>query len=598
MRFLLLVFLFSMHLFAQKDTIKLKEVVINGAFSKKYNSGFQLKVLQDSVFSTISNLQEILQEQANIYFKEYGNGMLSSISLRGSGAAHTAVYFNGIAINSVLNGQTDFNTINPSDFSQIVIKKGAGSTTLGSGAIGGAINLKDVITFKKQHNFKLFSGYGSYYTFLTNINFSNGSKKYYQKYAISYKKSDNDYPYLTTNKHNKNGAYHNLFYKAVFGYLIDDQNQLQFFANYSTNNRNLSGTLTADSNAKLIDKSTRILLRYKNTKLLTNQEVSVAYLNEYYRFYLDKTAVDYSFGNASNYLLKYSISYFFTNQIQFYSGVTGKLINANGSAIFSQNIKQSEGFLLSHIRPMAKMQLNLGIRKGVASNFKIPLVYSIDASYKVNNAFLLKSNFSTNYRLPTINDLYWDPGGNPNLKAENNHSFELGTNYKYKKVVIDVAIFYTKSKNLIQWQPTIAGIWQPKNIQSVTAKGVDIEANYKRKQLTFQLAYSFTDSKDDMQQKQLVYVPFHKVMANANYKIKDWHFFVNLQHSGKVFTTISNSQIIEPFTVLNFRLNRNIPKWYSNVGVKISNLLNTYYEVIAYRPMPNRNYQVYFTIKF
>jgi iron complex outermembrane receptor protein len=598
MRFLLLTLFFSATLYAQKDTIQLKEVNVYGSFSKKYNTGYQVKVLQDSIFKTALNLQDVLQENANIYFKEYGNGMVSSISLRGSGAQHTAVYFNGIAINSVLNGQTDFNTINTSDFNQIIIKKGAGSTTLGSGAIGGAINLKDQIVFKKLHKFSLFGGFGSYNTQFASTQYSNGNEQFFQKYAVSLERSDNDYPYLNTNQINENGAYKKAFFKTVFGYKINNQKQLQFFATYSDNNRDLSGTLTASSFSKLIDNTTRLLLRYKNTKTQLKQQLDIAFLQEKYQFYLYKTDDDYSFGKANTILSKYKVNYVLNNRIHFYSGLETKLIRAIGSNIDKQKNVQSEIFVLSHFKPIPKLIFNLSVRKGIANNFKIPFIYSVDGSYKWRKKLILKANFSTNYRLPTINDLYWNPGGNPNLKPENNQSYEISVNYGYKNLDIALVGFYTKSKNLIQWQPTISGIWQPINVKKALSRGVELETSYKIKRFNLQFNYSFTKSEDAILHKQLVYVPLHKALANVSYQLKKWQFYFNAQYSGNVFTTVSNSQFVPAYTVLNFRLNRSLKKWHSAIGIKINNLLNSYYEVIAYRPMPNRNYQLFFTIKF
>ncbi|UCE92629.1 MAG: TonB-dependent receptor plug domain-containing protein, partial [Flavobacteriaceae bacterium] len=96
---------------AQNDSInQLDEIVLRGNFSPLVNSGFEVKVISDSILkNTYSSLGELLQQQANFYFKQNGYGMVSSISLRGTSASQTGVYWNGIGINSALTGQTDFN---------------------------------------------------------------------------------------------------------------------------------------------------------------------------------------------------------------------------------------------------------------------------------------------------------------------------------------------------------------------------------------------------------------------------------------------------------------------------------------------------------
>ena len=83
-------------------------------------------------------------------FKENGLGMVSSPSFRGTTAQQTAVIWNGININSQLNGQTDFNTITTRDYTSITVRSGGGSSIYGSSAIGGSIHLNNELTFKNQ----------------------------------------------------------------------------------------------------------------------------------------------------------------------------------------------------------------------------------------------------------------------------------------------------------------------------------------------------------------------------------------------------------------------------------------------------------------
>ncbi len=126
---LLLLFIFTFGtLYSQNDSIhKLNEIILRGNFSPIVNSGYEVRVIPDSILKdNFESLGTLLQKQANFYFKQNGNGMVSSISLRGTSASQTGVYWNGIAINSALNGQTDFNTIQANSFDELEIRKGGG----------------------------------------------------------------------------------------------------------------------------------------------------------------------------------------------------------------------------------------------------------------------------------------------------------------------------------------------------------------------------------------------------------------------------------------------------------------------------------------
>ena len=63
--------------------------------------------------------------------------MVSSASFRGTNAQQTAVVWNGININSQLTGQTDFNTLIPGNYGDVVVRSGGGSVQYGVAQLGG-----------------------------------------------------------------------------------------------------------------------------------------------------------------------------------------------------------------------------------------------------------------------------------------------------------------------------------------------------------------------------------------------------------------------------------------------------------------------------
>ena len=104
---LFLIIFFNVFLIAQENN-QIDSVVFNAKKIKDISIGHGLVEIKHDYGSSLG---DDLSIQTGAYFKEYGNGMLSSISYRGLGAAHTGVFFEGIPINSGLTGQTDFNLI-------------------------------------------------------------------------------------------------------------------------------------------------------------------------------------------------------------------------------------------------------------------------------------------------------------------------------------------------------------------------------------------------------------------------------------------------------------------------------------------------------
>ena len=600
-------FFFTAFIYAQNDSITiLDEVKLHGNFTKKFNAGFKIQIISDTIINKATlSLGDLLQKNANLYFKQNGNGMVSSISLRGTGASHTGVYWNGIAINSSLNGQTDFNTLSANGFNQIEIRKGAASTLFGSGAIGGAINLKDKTTFTPtlKKEFTSTVGLASFNSQNLFVQSKFSAEKYYVKISVLGNKSDNDYPFLNTDPQlfNENGKFNNYQIKSAFAYKISQNNQLKLFTIFNNNYRELSRTISAPSNSLLKNKDNKLMLNWLNTNTNYNSDFKLAYINESYQFFIAKELNNFSFGKTDNYIAKYDFKYLLKNKKSILFGFDNKFTQSNGSSILKKERNIFEIYALYHQELFNKLTYNLSIRKGKTKAHKIPLIYSVDTKFDINKNWNFRANYSTNYRIPTFNDLYWENSGNENLIPETNNSSEIGIYFKNKKLNFNLISFITKSNDLIQWKPESANLWKPVNIQSVTSKGIEFDFNYliqlNQHKINVNTQYSFTKSIDNTLKKQLIYVPNNKTSTNLNYQYKNWSFNYNFEYFDTVFITTSNTQILSDFNLSAIEFSKTFfnDKW--RINFYINNLFNKNYQIVSYRPMPGRNYKLNINFK-
>jgi len=589
--------------FSQSDTInKLDEIVLKGSFSPILNSGYSVQIISDSILTNnYQSLGNLLQNQVNAYLKQNGNGMVSSISLRGTNSSQTGVYWNGIAINSSLNGQTDFNSIAVNSFDEVEIRKGGGSVLLGSGAIGGAINLSDKIVFQNKKEAHIISGLGSYQTYTIQASGLISTDNLFAKVSLGGSRSENDYPYDNSDLFNENGEYKNYNINGVFAFKINDKNRLGFYTSIFDNDRNTSRTITAASNAKLLNFNSRYLLDWKYLGNRYTSSLKLAYLNESFTYFFDKDLSNTSKSKSSSWVAKYDFTYFLNNEILFNSGIEFENAKADGDNI--SNVEQNDltAYVLFHHQPISSFRYNLSIRKGISSIYDIPFVYSFDGRYDISKKFTLKAAFSSNYRLPTFNDLYWEPGGNSDLRSEKSNSAEIGFDFVHQFLNLNITSFYIKSDDLIQWQPVSGTIWQPVNIQNVTNYGIELSAwaqkKYEHHLFLLKVQYDYTMSKDDNLNKQIIYVPNHKGNFIFNYQLKKWSFSYNLQYTGEVFTTTSNTQTLNAYWLSNIDISKSFFKNRLQLAFKINNLLDENYQSVAYRPMPNRNYMLNINLK-
>jgi len=592
--------------YAQQDSIlKLDEVVVSDSRVKQYAEGYKVTVLQDSIIQRTNGfLTSLLAFNSNIYFKENGFGMVSSPAFRGTNASHTAVIWNGININSQLNGQIDFNTINPFNYNSISIRSGGGSVQYGSGAIGGSIHLNSDLLFKEHFDNQVSIGYGSYKTKKINFNQSYGSRLMSYSLGVNYNTSDNNYKYLNTGDENKNGEFNNLNLNWNIGYVLSENQILKLYHQTFISDRNLSGNLVVLGRSKYKDNQYRTQLEWGSYGPKAISKIKLAYLQEEYKYFENKDAAIYSFGKVSNFLARYSLDYKLSKFFRLNSFLEYNNYKGAGDSFGSPERDDfSATALLKHIIS-STIAYNLSVRQDFSSDFSSPLVFSFDGSYSLTDNYQVKINASKNFRTPTFNDLYWQPGGNLELVPEKSYQLDFGNVLNIGAVSMQYNGYYISTKDMIKWLPNNEGVWSPINIDDVEIYGAEakIEANYslgKNQELGIKTNYAYTVSEDKSTNEQLIYVPFHTANGSLEYRIADLNLFYQHLYNGSV--SIVGGELKE-YQVANLGVTYTADILKKDlkytIGVTVNNVFNTYYENVALRPMPNRNIQTQLILNF
>ena len=604
--YILVIFIFSFSFVskAQIDAIqKLDEVVLSDSKLKNYASGVKIETLTDSVITnnTVS-LTNLLTFNSNIYFKENGLGMVSSPSFRGTNASQTAVIWNGININSQLNGQTDFNTINTANYNAIDIRSGGGSVQYGSGAIGGSIHLNNTLSFTEHLNHTVRLSYGSFDTKNTNFMSSYGSDNLSFNLGVAYVDSQNDYKYLGTNQVNENGAFNNVNINFNLGYFLSEKDIIKLYHQSYDGSKAFSGTLVASSNSKYEDENYRTMLEWSRISGKVSSKLKVAHLLERFKYFENKDNAIFSLGKVNTSLINHNLNIRLSHKLQFKTILELNHFKGQGSSF---NNPQRTGLSVTALinnKPSKQFEYNLNIRKDFTSDFENPLLFSADAVYAVTPNYNIQINGSKNYRIPTFNDLYWQPGGHLNLNPESSYQFDLGQNFNLKPLHVKLNTYYINTNDLIQWRPNNTGVWAPVNIAKSESYGAELEvgAKVKIKNHHFDLRthYSYTVSENLETKKQLIYVPFHKGNMALAYSLKSFSMFYQHMFNDAVFI-IGNT--LDGYHVANlgvgYTLQSNQKVLYK-INFRVHNIYNQNYQSVALRPMPNRNYQILTTIKF
>jgi iron complex outermembrane receptor protein len=214
-----------------------------------------------------------------------------------------------------------------------------------------------------------------------------------------------------------------------------------------------------------------------------------------------------------------------------------------------------------------------------------------------------------NFRVPTLNELYWQPGGDPNLKPEKSMAYEAGAGYSWKGVLkgkINLSFYYTNLDEMIRWYPTNTGLWRPKNLDRVVSKGMEVLLKFD---LIPELAKASIDYKyglsklvgtttvdQELVGNRLAYQPSTEVKAMIDVNFNDIRIGAGVDYMSFRYTTLANlnDQILPSATVYHLFIDYTLSWQLLKVMVygKINNLFQKEYQYINQYPLPLQPWKV------
>ena len=610
---IIIFFLLTEGLFAQKDTIKIEPFIVT---EQKISPSYKTTILDSSSINNTSNLAELLSQNSTVFIKSYGSGSLATASFRGTGASHTKVQWNGINLNSPMNGQIDFSLFPTFFFSDAEVHHGASGLIDGNGALGGSIIMGNTEIYNKGLSANINQTIGSFGIYTTSLKGAYSNQKWFLETKLYNNVSENNFDYVNSTKANNpaenqiNAEVKQLgVQQAIYRKFKTSSLGMRLW--YFNSDRNLPKTmLVSANNENQTDKSFRGLIEWKGLSKKLQYNISsgivkndLNYNNELANIYSkNKSYLSDNIINTKLYL---------NNNFTLKNNVNIRYESAKADGYNENYTRFNNSWLIGVNKKIKRLDIDLYNRLIMVGNELKPVAPSLGIRYQVLNkeVLYLKTNSGINYNYPTFNDLFWNPGGNKDLEPEEAKMSEIGLKFvkKTAKTTIDaeVTAFYSEVTNWIIWQPTEFGYWSPNNLKTVENKGIESEITSSLKikniKIKNKISYAYTKSTnkksesnlDNSLNKQLIYVPFHKFNYTLNIAYKEFALNYNYNYTGQRFTTSDNNWYLPANFISNISLAKGFKvnqKTKIITILKVSNILNQNYQSIAYRAMPGRNY--------
>lgn len=644
--------------------IEIKEVkIVAKRIFKKEEAG-QKTMQVDSIIlldKINANLSDVLSENTTVYIKEHGRGALATASFRGTAATHTQVSWNGMNINSPMLGMVDFSLIPVYIIDDLSLQHGGSSIKEQSGGLGGSISIKNKVDWTNKISGKYYQGIGNYSTYDEFAQFNVGNNKIQSKTRVYNNTSKNDYSFINkviTDKprvKNKNANYSKYGFAQELYFHPSENNYISAKTWWQNANRSIPTVLSYEGDNqsnlnKQDDNTAKIIIdwKYYNNKSSFYISSGYDYQNLDYKLMnevsgIGKIPAIYSSSKMNSFYNKLKYDFNINKNILFQSSVnynhfdvhTKDSVKKTGYDVIRDDFSLFGGI---YIQMLKKINLSLMLRDDIINKNFSPLIFDLGLSYKpiFTTDFVIKGSITRNYHHPTLNDLYWQPGGNPDLKPEEGFTEELSIHYINTKrktnINTQLTAYYSDINKWIIWLPSFKGYWEPFNIKRVKSYGLEynLKINTEIGNIKLQLHgnYGLTKSLnygdplswgDKSYKKQLPFIPVHSgnVMTSVSYK----GFYLRYQYNSysERFTMTSNKVGLEddsddlgtgnssgklnwyyPYHMNKVSIGKNLSFNSYKIGLefKINNLFDEEYRSVLGRYMPGRYYSLLLMLTF
>lgn len=638
---------------AQTDTIAgkthhLREVTVSrDRHQRALQSTAPMHVLdrRDMLTMGVTDMADALHRLPGITLRDYGGaGGMKTVSVRGFGAKHTGVCYDGVMLSECQSGEIDLSRYSLDNVDNLTLTVGDNSdifqparqaTTPATLTIQ---TLRQPSTDRRPHltaqlkagSFGYVSPFVRYEQSLTpSLSFSAVGEYVY---------AENDYPYTIKNGNEtihdrRNNSQMNSGHAEVnFLWNMSAMSQLGGKLYYYDNDRQLPGQVFYYSNTSretLRDRnifgqltfqqrlsealSLKVLAKYNWAASLYDDGMVAAWSQDADYYQREAYgAVCLLYTPNSQWAFDYSADYAYNN---LNSSLPTDTRPYRHTVLQSFTAKYTMGRLTAMARLLYSLYLN-DAKDGEGADNMRRLSPSLSVGYALTPQLRLRASYKDIFRAPTFNENYFFHYGNKNLKAESTKQVNVGFTYaaqplRTTDVSLTTDLYYNWVKDMIVGVPYNMFVWSCVNVGKVHVLGVDVTAKgvqqLGRHTLTFTANYSLQQARNRTNEdspyynNQIAYMPQHSGAASLGWE-NPW---VNLTVSAHfVGERWSSNEHLEETRIrayeevgLTFWRQFHVGRPVAEIRLDINNLLDKQYEIVRSYPMPGRSWQLSFNIK-
>ncbi len=601
----------------------------------------------------VTDISDAMRRLAGVNIRDYGGaGGMKTVSVRGLGASHTGVVYDGVSLSDSQTGEIDLSRYTLDNLRSISLYSGENDDIFiparaASSSVSLFINtfdLPSVFNEGLHTTFRMKTGSFGYYNPFLRCDYN--KDRLALSFNAEYIHTRNNYPfklrngdYVTTERR-ENSMMNSWKCESNIRYRFGSSS-ISGKLYYYDNSRCLPGPViyyVTESQEHLRDRNFFGQLNYKgrlSDKISLSAITKFNWGNSRY----NDVGGQYPGGMLDNnyiqreayvtaavlYLPKhgFSLDYSFDwywNNLTTNSDSKGKIGPYRNSVLQSLAFKYSVGRFSVLARLLYSLYLN-GAKNGEAGKDESRLSPSLNISYRVSDDIPLyvRASYKNIFRVPTFNEAYFDNYGSLNLEPEITDQLNLGITYSYSNsdilsnLTLTADAYYNRVTNKIVALPYNMFLWTMSNLGKVRILGLEtnlsatVELTSKQKILltgTYSLQDARTRTSRDMSDwnNQVAYTPVNSGSFSLSW-LNPWvDTSIHTIGCGSRYTTnkgISETRLSGYFdTGITLSHLFRLRKCSIECRGDVMNIFNKQYEIVARYPMPGRAWKIGLTLEF
>lgn len=542
------------------------------------------------------SISDLLNLSSGLHVGDNGGlSGLKTVSLRGLGSAHTAIYVDGVRMGNVQSGQNDLGMLPLED--------------LGSASVDYAQNSVSFKTVRPEFGDLPVAGKvrfyaGSFGTYLPSarLDFRLSEKLSLSANASAVMSKGNftyDDGLVRTNndlKQFRGGV-------DLFGLTLGGDYHVKAY--YNSSERGTPGSTSWPSDDRQADMNA-FVQAYLNQSFGRLYTLHLSAKGAYDDIYYTSSWGDSQYGQTE---LQLNSSHDFrltdwwkvtlAADLQ-WDKLASTAYEASRTTVFSA---LATSFHTDRLLANVALEFNGAFDKDALS--RTAFSPSADIRYRVFEGFDVLAFGRRAYRVPTFNELYYVGYGNPELRPEDAWLADVGVDFSRNigggwmiKAKLDGFANFLTDKITSAPSPEDPNIWAPYNIGKVRSLGLDLDAGFVWEndawKCSFDAKYTLLSATDRTQDsysfgQQIPYIAKHTVVLNAAAQWKGWSLVPVWQlRSGRT----DGSGDLDDWNTVDLTLAKDVKLTKTgplSLKLSVRNLFDHRYEVSSGYPMPGRS---------